>query len=59
MRDMGEAQAMHDAIQAFLTAISHGTGPGGFDPMIARRDLLASPEVQRLANAADLWEASR
>lgn len=50
---------MHDAIRAFLASIANGTGPGGFDPMIARKDLLASPQVQVMSDAADRWEREK
>jgi hypothetical protein len=53
------AQAMHDAIRAFLASVANGTGPGGFDPTIARKDLLECPEVQALSDAADRWEKGR
>jgi hypothetical protein len=51
-----KAQAMHDAIRAFLASIANGTGPGGFDPTIARADLQQSPLVQAMSDAADQWE---
>jgi hypothetical protein len=52
-------QAMHDAIRAFLASVANGTGPGGFDPVIARKDLLECPEVQALSDAADRWGKGR
>jgi hypothetical protein len=54
-----QAQAMHDAIRAFLAAIANGTGPGGFDPTIARRDIEESPLVQAMSDAADQWEKTK
>jgi hypothetical protein len=51
-----EAQAMHDAIRAFLAAIANGAGPDGFDPVIERKDIEQSPLVQAMSDAADRWE---
>lgn len=53
---MGDAQAMHDAIRSFLASIANGTGAVGFDPMIGRRDLLESQQVQEMSDAADQWK---
>lgn len=52
------ARAMHDAIRGFLASIANGSGPGGSDPVIARRDLLESPLVQAMSDAADGWKTA-
>lgn len=53
------AQKMHDAIRAFLASIADGSGPGGFNPTIARSDLLDSPQVRALSDTADAWKTEQ